>query len=171
VKLKEAKAANAAKVAAGFAPSKTEVRYEKYNSDNANSPIHAVLQKAVFASSPKLADKAKWEFDGILSRGASGASPTDLAESVARQVLAEKLKESFDAGRSDSPFHEVLANSSLANESDAKIRNIKSSYDQALTDSALDYAYEGGLDKPFNADAFRDSAIAAAQATIEKYTF
>jgi hypothetical protein len=171
VKLKEAKAANAASVAKGFAPSKTEVRFEKYNSDNANSPIHAVLQKAVFANSPKLADKAKWEFDGILSRGASGASPTDLAESVARQVVAEKLKESFDAGRSDSPFHEVLANSSLANESNSKIEGIKASYDQALTDSALDYAYEGGLDKPFNPDAFKGAAIAAAQATIEKYTF
>jgi len=130
-----------------------------------------VLQKAVFASSPKLADKAKWEFDGILSRGASGSSPTDLAESVARQVVAEKLKESFDAVRSDSPFHEVLANSSLANESDAKISGIKASYDQALTDSALDYAYEGGLDKPFNPDAFKGAAIAAAKATIEKYTF
>jgi len=171
VKLKEAKAANAAKVAAGFTPSKTEVRYEQYNSDNASSPIHAALQKAVFTSSPKLADKVKWEFDGILSRGASGASPTDLAESVARQVFAEKLKESFDAGRSDSPFHEVLANSSLANESNAKLEQIKAGYDGALFDAALDYAYEGGLDKPFNADAFKDAAIAAAKATIEKYTF
>ena len=171
VKLKEAKAANAARVAAGFTPSASELKYEKYNSDNANSPIHTVLQKAVFTSSPKLANKVKWEFDQILARGSSGASPADISESVARQVLAEKLKESFDAGRSDSPFHEVLANSSLANESNAKIEGIKASYDQALTDSALDYAYEGGLDKPFNPEAFKGAAIAAAQATIEKYSF
>ena len=171
VKLKEAKAANAAKVAAGFTPSAGEAKFEKFNSDNANSPVHAVLQKEVFASSPKLANKVKWEFDQILARGFSGASPADLAQSVARQVVAEKLKESFDAGRSDSPFHEVLANSSLANESNSKIEGIKASYDQALTDFALDYAYEGGLDKPFNPDAFKDLAIAAAKATIEKYTF
>lgn len=171
VKLKEAKAANAARVTAGFAPSAGEVRYEKFNSDNVNSPIHSVLQKEVFASSPKLANKVKWEFDQVLARGFSGASPADIAHSVARQVVAEKLKESFEASRSDSPLHPLLSASALASETDAKLESIKVGYDEALNDAALDYAYEGGLDKPFNPDAFKDLAIAAAKSTIEKYTF
>lgn len=171
VKLKEAKAANAARVAAGFAPSASEVKYQKFNSDNANSPVHAILQKEVFTSSPKLANKVKWEFDQILARGSSGASPIDIAQSVARQVVGEKLKESYEASRSDSPLHPLLSSSALANESSTKLEKIKASYDEALNDAALDYAYEGGLDKPFNPDAFKDLAIAAAKATIEKYTF
>ena len=170
VKLKEAKAANAAKVAAGFAPSASKIKFDRYNSDNANSPIHAVLQKAVFASSPRLADKAKWLFDEILSKGASAASPVDLANGVARQVLGEKLKESYDATRSDSPFHEVIANSALANVSGKKLENIKFEYDQVLLDFGRDHAAQGALDKPFDPAAFKDSAIAAAKLTIEKYT-
>ena len=170
-KLKEVKAAFAAKVAAGFGQSAGQVRYEKFNSDNADSPIHAVLEKAVFASSPKLANKTKWEFDRVLASGASGAQPGDIAESIARQVLGEELKESFDAGRSDSPFHEVLARSPLANSSAKKLENIKASFDHDLRDAAVNYAYEGGLDKPLNAAAFTQTAVEVAHATIAKYSF
>jgi hypothetical protein len=171
VKLKEAKAANAAKVAAGFAPSAAKIKYDRYNSDNADSPIHDVLQKAIFTSSPKLADKAKWLFDEILSKGGSSASVQDLAQGVAKKVVAEKLKEAYDAGRSDSPFHDVFADSALANTTGKKLENIKFEYDQVLADFAFDHIAEGGLDRPFNPDAFRDLAVAAAKVTIEKYTF
>jgi hypothetical protein len=170
-KLKEVKAAFAAKVATGFGQSAGEVRFEKFNSENADSPIHAVLEKAVFASAPKLANKTKWEFDRALASGASGAQPSDIAESIARQVLGEELKESFDAGRSDSPLHDVLARSTLANSSAKKLENIKAGFDQALRDAAVNYAYEGGLDKPFNAAAFAQTAVSVAHATIAKYSF
>jgi hypothetical protein len=85
-------------------------------------------------------------------------------------VLGEKLKESYDAGRSDSPFHEVIANSALANVSGKKLENIKFEYDQVLLDFGRDHAAQGAMDKPFDSAAFKDSAIAAAKLTIEKYT-
>ncbi len=169
-KLKEVKAAYAAKVAEGFDISASQVKYEKFNSDNADSPIHHQLSKPIFTSSPKLADKVKWEFDQVLARGASGVSVIDIAESIARQVVAEKLKESFDAGRSDSPLHEILASSSLANAPTAKLENIKAAYDSALSEAGINFAYDGALDKPFDPEAFRSAAIDAAKATIAKYT-
>jgi hypothetical protein len=171
LRLKEVKASNATKVAEGFDISTSQIRFDKYNSDNADSPVHAVLSKAVFESSPKLANKAKWEFDRVLSSGVSGARPKEIAEYVARQVIAEALKESFDAGRSDSPINGVLARSALANSPADKLVKIKASFDDVLKNAALDYAYEGGLDKPFNAADFAQAAVAAAHATIQKYTF
>jgi hypothetical protein len=170
-RLKEVKASNATKFAEGFDISTSQIRFDKYNSDNADSPVHAVLSKAVFASSPQLANKTKWEFDRVLSSGVSGARPKEIAEHVARQVIAEALKESFDAGRSDSPLNGVLARSALANSPADKLVKIKASFDDVLKDAALDYAYEGGLDKPFNAADFAQAAVAAAHTTIQKYTF
>ena len=171
-KLKEAKAATRARAAEGFTASPAQVKYEKFNSENGDSPVHEVLQRAVFTSSPKLATKVKWEFDRVLAGGgASGVEVTDIALGVAQRVLAETLKESYDAGRSDSPLHEVLANSSLAKASEAELKRVKAGYDRELAEVALQYAYSGGLDQPFEPAAFKSDALKVAQAAIEKYSF
>ncbi len=170
-KLKEAKAATRAQVAAGFEVSPSEVRFEKFNSDNSDSPVHAVLQHAVFTSSPKLANKVKWEFDRVLSAGVSGATVKDIALGVAHRILAETLKESYDAGRSDSPLHPVLAKSSLANASDKQLVRVKAGYDDALTEAAFNYSYSRGLDQPLDPAAFKAESIKVAHAVIEKYSF
>ncbi len=171
-KLKEAKAATRARAAEGFTASPAQVKYEKFNSENGDSPVHEVLQRAVFTSSPKLANKVKWEFDRVLAGGgASGVEVTDIALGVAQRVLAETLKESYDAGRSDSPLHEVLANSSLAKASEAELKRVKAGYDRELAEVALQYAYSGGLDQPFEPAAFKSDALKVAQAAIEKYSF
>ena len=170
-KLKEAKAATRAQVAAGFEVSPSEVRFDKFNSDNSDSPVHAVLQHAVFTSAPKLANKVKWEFDRVLSAGVSGAKVKDIALGVAHRILAETLKESYDAGRSDSPLHPVLAKSSLANASDKQLVRVKAGYDDALTEAAFNYSYNRGLDQPLDPAAFKAEAIKVAHAVIEKYTF
>jgi hypothetical protein len=171
VKLKEAKASTAAKLDSGFQPTSGQLRYERLNSDNANSPIHDVLREHIFTSSPKLAGKVKWEFDRVLASGARSAPAIEIAQSVARQVLAEVLKESFDAGRSDSPFHEVFGKSSLANVSSKKLESIKAVYDSDLSNAAFDYIYENGFDKPFDSEKFKGKAIEVAQAAIQKYIF
>ena len=169
-KLRDIKSANVARASAGFAITPGQAKFERFNSENADSPVHAVLQKAVFAGSPRLANKVKLEFDQILGRGGSAASPAKIAQYVAESVVGEKFKEAFDAGRSDSPLHPLLAQSALANEPRAKIEQIKAGYDGALDQAAKDFAFRGGLDRPFNPEEFKDIAIATARETIERYT-
>jgi hypothetical protein len=170
-KLSEIIDAREARKAEGFALTEGQLKFEKFNSENADAPIHELLKKPIFDQNPKWASKIILRYDQTLARGSSALSPKDTANSEARLFIGESIKESFESFHADSPIRQFLARSSLSNSASEKLSEIRESYDLALLDAAKSFAFQGGfLDKSLDLKAFKRIADTVALDTITKYT-